>query len=61
MDWFTFAADAARAVALVTAINVPIALLSIFLAGRKRSSRPRNLRRRGSASHNPQIGVSNGD
>ena len=50
MDLFTFATDAARAVALVTAINVPIALLLIFLAGRKRSSRPRILRPRGSAS-----------
>jgi hypothetical protein len=36
MDWLTFAADAARAVAFVTAINVPIALLLIFLARRKR-------------------------
>ncbi len=36
MDWLTFVADAARAVALVTAINVPIALFLIFLARRRR-------------------------
>jgi hypothetical protein len=36
MDWFTFAADVARAVALVTAVNVPIAVLLILLARPKR-------------------------
>jgi len=38
MDWYTFAADMARAIALVTAINVPLAAFLIFLA--RRSSNP---------------------
>jgi hypothetical protein len=36
MDWSMFALDAARAVALVAAINVPIAILMLFLAGPER-------------------------
>ena len=36
MDWYTFAADMARAIALVTAINVSLAVLLIFLVRRKK-------------------------
>jgi len=34
MYWFTFAADMVRAIALVAAINLPIAALVLFLARR---------------------------
>ena len=40
MDWLTFAADAARALALVVAVNVPIAVFMLFLAGPKKAVRP---------------------
>jgi hypothetical protein len=36
MDWYTFVGDLARAIALITAINVPLAALLIFLARRKK-------------------------
>jgi len=38
MHWYTFAANMARAIALVTAINVSLAVLLIFLARRERLS-----------------------
>jgi len=34
MDWLTFAVDMACAVALVLAVNVPIAIVMLFLAGK---------------------------
>ena len=37
MDWYTFAADMARAIALVTVINVPLVVLLILLARRKKA------------------------
>ena len=40
MHWYTFAANMARAIALVTAINVPLAVLLIFLARRKEVEQP---------------------
>ena len=40
MDWYTFAADMARAIALVTAINVPLAAFLIFLARRRKVEQP---------------------
>ena len=40
MDWYTFAADMARAIALVTAINVPLAAFLIFLACRRKVEQP---------------------
>ena len=36
MHWATVVADMGRAIALVAAINVPIALILVFLAGRKK-------------------------
>jgi len=36
MDWYTFAADMARTIALVTVINVPLVVLLILLARRKK-------------------------
>jgi len=36
MHWYTFAANMARAIALVTAINVSLAVLLIFLVRRKK-------------------------
>ena len=35
MDWSTFAADMARAVALIAAINLPIAAFMLFLLRRE--------------------------
>ncbi len=40
MDWSTFAFDAARAIALVAAVNVPIAVFMLFLAGPKKAAQP---------------------
>jgi hypothetical protein len=37
MDWSTFAFDAARAIVLVAAVNVPIAVFMLFLAGPKKA------------------------
>jgi hypothetical protein len=39
MIWSTFVLDAARAIALVAAVNVPIAILILVLAGRKKVER----------------------
>ena len=35
MDWSTFAPDLAREIALIAAINLPIAVFMLFLARRK--------------------------
>ena len=40
MDWFTFTADAVRAIALVAMVNVPIAVFMLFLAGPKKTAQP---------------------
>ena len=40
MHWNTFAANMAGAIALVTAINVSLAVLLIFLARRKKVEQP---------------------
>ena len=40
MHWYTFAANMARAIALVTAINVSLAVFLIFLARRKKVEQP---------------------
>jgi hypothetical protein len=39
MHWSTFVSDMARAIALVAAINMPVAALLLFLAGRKQVAR----------------------
>jgi hypothetical protein len=39
MIWSTFVLDAARAIALVAAVNVPIAILILVLAGRRKVER----------------------
>jgi hypothetical protein len=40
MIWSTFVLDAARAIALVAAVNAPIAILILVLAGRKKVEQP---------------------
>ena len=40
MDWSTFASDMTRAIALVAAINTPIAAFMLFLARRKLLEQP---------------------
>jgi hypothetical protein len=40
MHWYTFAANMACAIALVGAINVPLAVLLIFLAHREKVEQP---------------------